>query len=232
MSMSSLIVRFFGRFSLCYGDEVLEDLIPGKAKELFCYLMTHRQRPIGREFLASVLWDDCTTKHSRQYLRKSLWQLQSTLCKFTAAAQPILKVDGQWVSVNPGADIWVDVTEFERICTGLDGNPGLEDLARLKALETAVDLYRGDFLENWYQDWCLYDRERLQNIYLVILDRVVAQAEMNHDYDKGIEYANRILRCDRTHENAHQHLMRLRYLSGDRTGALRQYDHCAAALKE
>jgi DNA-binding SARP family transcriptional activator len=231
-SMPALSIRLFGRFSVCCGDEALQDLIPGKAKELLCYLLTHRQRPLGREFLASTLWDDCTTEHSKQYLRKALWQLQRALCSYGAAAEPVVQIKSQWVSVSPEADIWVDVAEFERFYSGAQNPSSSQDESRLEALEAAVDLYRGDLLEGWYQDWCLYDRERLQNIYLGMLDKVVSGSEANHEYEKGIDYATRILRCDRAHETAHQQIMHLRYMLGDRAGALRQYENCAAALKE
>jgi DNA-binding SARP family transcriptional activator len=181
-----------------------------------------------RESLSSILWDDCTAEHSRQYFRKALWQLQRV---FDQSAVPVLQVDSQRVSVNPNADIWVDVVEFERFCSAPRGASD-ENSLQMEDLEAAVDLYQGDLLEGWYQNWCLYDRERLQNIYLVVLDKLVACSEENCEYKKGVDYAARILRCDRANERAHQHIMRLLYLSGDRTGALRQYESCAAALKE
>jgi DNA-binding SARP family transcriptional activator len=226
--MSALRIRLFGHFSLCCDGEALEDLIPAKAKELLCHLLVHGQRPMTREYLASILWHDCTAERSKQYFRKALWQLQRV---FDEPAVPVLQVDLQCVSVNPNADIWVDVVEFERSCSAAQGS-SCEDGVQMEALEAAVDLYQGDLLEGWYQDWCLYDRERLQNIYLVVLDKLVACSEESCEYEKGVNYAARILRCDRANERAHQHIMRLRYLSGDRTGALRQYESCAAALRE
>jgi len=230
--MSALSVRLFGQFSVCSGDQVIEDLIPGKAKELFSYLLTHRQRPLARESLATVLWEDCTPEHSKQYLRKTLWQLQRALGSSALAAEPVLHADSRWVGLSPQVDIWVDVVEFEHLCCGTPEPCLRADGASTEALEAAVDLYQGDLLEGWYCDWCLYDRERLQNIYLVALDRLVKCFEAQCEYEKGIDYASRILRCDRAHEIAHQRLMRLRYLSGDRLGALRQYENCAAVLQE
>ncbi|MBZ5520644.1 MAG: bacterial transcriptional activator domain-containing protein [Acidobacteriia bacterium] len=227
-----MTIRLFGQFSVCCGEKALEDLIPGKAKELLCYLLTHRERPIVRESLATILWDDCTTEHSRQYLRKALWQLQRILCRTAKSEGSILKIDSQWVSVNPDVEMWLDVKEFERAVYAPLGSPWSIDASHLEAVETAVNLYRGDLLEGWYQDWCLCERERLQNIYLVMLGRLVAHFEACRECHKGINYAMQMLRFDRAHEIAHQHLMRLRYMSGDRAGALRQYEHCAAALKE
>ena len=230
--MPALSVRLFGQLSLCYEDKALEDFIPGKAKELFCYLLTHRQRAITRESLATILWQDCTTEHSKQYLRKALWQLQRGLGKFAQSAEVILHVDSEWVSLNSKAEIWFDVEEFERICAPAQNSSWWIHNCRPAELRASLNLYRGDLMEGWYEDWCLYERERLQNIYLDVLNRFLVHCEAHGEYEEGMDYGARILRCDRAHEVAHQHLMRILYLAGDRAGALRQYERCAAALKE
>ena len=36
-------------------------------------------------------------------------------------------------------------------------------------------VYRGDLLEGCYQDWCLFERERLQNAYLAMLDKLMVR---------------------------------------------------------
>ena len=41
-----------------------------------------------------------------------------------------------------------------------------------------------------------------------------------------------MLCLDRAHERTHQRMLRLLYLSGDRAGALRQYERCVKALAE
>lgn len=230
--MPSLQVRLFGQFSLCCGNEILDELIPGKAKELFCYLLFHRGRPIAREVLASILWCDCTTERSKQYLRKALWQLQSSLGNSFKPGEEILQVDAKSISVKSNVQLWVDVFQFELACPLKEDVSGHTDVSSMSKVESAVNLYRGDLLEGWYQDWCLYERERLQNIYLAMLDRIAIYSELRGEYEKGVDYATRILRYDRASESAHRHLMRLRYLSGDRSGALHQYEICAGVLKE
>jgi hypothetical protein len=56
--------------------------------------------------------------------------------------------------------------------------------------------------------------------------------EAHLDYETGILYGGRILRVDPAQERTHRRLMRLHYLSGDRTAALRQYQQCECALRE
>jgi DNA-binding SARP family transcriptional activator len=230
--MLFLNVRLFGQLSVSCGDESLDHLIPGKAKELLCYLLTHRQRPVTRESLATILWEDCTTEHSKQYLRKALWQLQRSLYTPAQSPEGVLQVDAQCLSINCGADIWLDIEEFESTCAAAQSTSWWTDGHCLEVLQVVFDLYRGDLLEGWYEDWCLYERERLQNMYLVLLVKFAAYCEGHGEYGKGLQCGARILQFDRAHEVAHQHLMRLLYLAGDRAGALRQYERCAAALKE
>jgi DNA-binding SARP family transcriptional activator len=99
-------------------------------------------------------------------------------------------------------------------------------------VEDAINLYRGNFLESVYLDWCLYERERLHQIYLVLLSKLIAHCEATRQYERGLGYAAAILRHDRAHEQTHRQMMRLHALAGDRTAALRQYERCALALYE
>src|SRR5690606_21846309 len=93
-------------------------------------------------------------------------------------------------------------------------------------------LYRGELLEGWYQDWCLQVRERLQNQFLTMLDKLMGYAEQQRAYETALAYGARILHVDAAHERTHQRMIRCWYLSGDRTAALRQYEQCCAALND
>ena len=99
-------------------------------------------------------------------------------------------------------------------------------------LRQAVDLYNGNLLEGWYQDWCLFERERLQHIHHMMLQKLMDHCEARQDYEAGIEYGMRILRSDLARERTHRGLMRLHYMAGNRTEALRQYERCAAILHQ
>ena len=106
------------------------------------------------------------------------------------------------------------------------------DSSRAQTLRSAVKLYRADLLEDCYQSWCLYDRQRLQHINLSMLDKLMGYSEVHQEYELGLSYGMQILQFDRAHESTHRRLMRLLFLSGDRTGALRQFERCVTALNE
>lgn len=230
--MCSLRVSLFGRLDVRVDERGTTRLSGRKVQELFCYLCLYRQRPHSREAVAGLLWSDCLTARSRKCLRQALWQLQAAIGSQTHPdGDSVLLLDSDWVQLNPRADLWIDVAKFEEAFRPVSGLPGRElDAQTAQALHGAVQLYRGHLLEGWYQDWCLYERERLQNMYLAMVDKLIDYAEATHAYEAALEYGNRILRHDVAHERTYRKMMRLHYLAGDRTAALRQYGRCAAIL--
>jgi DNA-binding SARP family transcriptional activator len=230
--MSDLNVSLFGKFRMWYGDQSLAGLEGRKVQELFCYLLLYRSKPHPRETLADLLWGDHLTAQSKKYLRQTLWQLQAALeSQAELSSQRPLLVEPEWIQLNPAIDLWFDVALFEQAFSSVQSLPGQALSAQgVQILQEASKLYQGDLLEGWYQDWCLYERERLQNMYLAILDKLMEYCEAHHDYEAGLTYGARILWYDHARERTHRRLMRLHYLAGDRTAALRQYERCMTTL--
>jgi DNA-binding SARP family transcriptional activator len=231
--MSAIHFQLFGKFCVSAAEREL-DLHAPKHQELLCYLLVHRERPHPRETLASLLWGNNSTERSKKYLRQALWQIQHALeSRLGAPGGGVLVVENEWVQFNAAADLWLDVAAFERAFALAQGDAG-RDLGAptVTALRAAVQMYRGDLLEGWYQDWCLFERERLQNIYFHMLDKLMGHCEATRDYEQGQVYGSLILRHDPARERTHRQLMQFHYGAGDRTAALRQYDRCVAALDE
>jgi DNA-binding SARP family transcriptional activator len=227
-----LQVRLLGRFEVsAAGNHVRAFETPGKVQELLGYLLLFRGRPHRRESVADALWTDAGWPSSRKSLRQALWHLQAVLEETVGSGRPLLEVDQEWIAISPDADFYLDVQEFEDTFDGVRGRQG-EELADEQAatLRQAVAVYRGDLLEGWYDDWCVFDRERLKSIYLAILDKLLGYCESRCQWDSGLVYGGHILRYDRAHERTHWRMMRLHYLAGDRTAAVRQFEECAAAL--
>jgi DNA-binding SARP family transcriptional activator len=225
--MCDLTVRLFGQYQVQRGAQVLDGPNARRVQEFFAFLLINRTRPFARATLSDLLWPNSSAEQATKYLRQALWQLKSTLgCN-------VLFVDAEWVGLDSQASLWLDVHEFEcaytQFCT-VPGHQLGENDAQI--LRNALQLYRGDFLEGWYQDWCLFERERLQWMFFDLLAKQMAYCETNGEYHAGLEYGALALRYDAAHERIHRRMMRLYYLTGDRTAALRQYERCVAFLRD
>lgn len=232
--MNAIQVRLFGKFQIRFNGAELIGIEGHKTQELLAYLMIYRSRAHAREVLAEALWGEPHRAQTRKYLRQTLWQVQTALepCAVDDGNVPLV-ADPDWVQFNPVSSVWLDVAQFEDAYARTQGVSGaaLDDTA-VDFLSRAVQLYAGDLLEGCYQDWCIFERERLQNIYLAMLDKLIDWCLAHGAYEIGLDYGAQILRYDRARERTHRRMMRLYYLAGDRTSALRQYEHLVSALRE
>src|SRR5436190_16935652 len=219
--MSKLQFRLFGKFAASDGRDPLKGLEAAKDQELLSYLFIHRTQHHSREALAGLLWSDNSTERSKKYLRQALWHLQAVLESTTAGAEKIVLVEHDWLKLNAANRPWCDVVEFEEACTRAEGTAGAqlnEEVAG--CLKEAVALYRDDLLAGWYHDWILFERERLQNKYLIMLDKLLRYSVQHQEYETGQRYGETILRYDPAQEGAHRELMNLYQAAGNRTAAL------------
>jgi DNA-binding SARP family transcriptional activator len=221
-----------GRFQARRDRSEWAQLEGHKMQEIISYLLLFRERPHQREILAGTLWGSSSKPRSRKNLRQGLWQLQDKATGTGLRDTPLLLVQKEWVQINREG-IWLDVAELEEAFESVQATPGerlTEDQAA--AVARAVNLYRGDLLEGWQEEWCIFERERLLAINLTMLEKLLGYCEATGRFEEGLVHGEKLLRHDRAHERAHWRMMRLSYLAGDRTGALRQYEKCRSALAE
>ena len=68
-------------------------------------------------------------------------------------------------------------------------------------------------------------------MYLAILEKLISYCEVRQDFESGQAFGELLLRQDEARERSYYRLMHLRFLAGDRAGALRLFQRCAAALQ-
>jgi DNA-binding SARP family transcriptional activator len=143
----------------------------------------------------------------------------------------LISIDKEHVQLNTDIEFSVDTEVFEQIHRELKTSPNTDEKLAAR-LREAASLYRGIFLEGYWHDWCLFERERFQNMYLAMMDRLIEWCIAQRNFEDGLDYGERILRLDPAAERAHQQMMRLHHSSGNRTAALRQFERCVKHLKE
>jgi DNA-binding SARP family transcriptional activator len=221
----------FGRFQAFRGGDDLGGFDRRRIQELVSYLILFPERSHHREVVSETLWGDASGD-AKKNLRQALWQLRGS-AKALQETEQLLLVEAEWIQLNPSASVWVDVWELQNAYAHVRGTAGEQlngDEGR--SLQRVVDLYRADLLEGWYQDWCVFERERLKTLYLALVDKLLGYCEAQGLPEDGLFYGERILAHDRAHERTHWRMMRLHWLAHDRIRALRQFKRCEAALKD
>lgn len=219
---ATLTLRLLGEVTLRHGEQPVAGLPSRKAEALLVYLVCTR-RPIAREVLAELLWDDRPHK-------TALSNLRTLLSGLRRAVGPVLVVERDTIRFDTTQPYWLDVEAFEQ---ALAAGPTPE------ALQAACDLYQGDFLAGFhlrqsrgFEEWAVVERERLRRLAVIGLERLVRQALEAGRYAAGLEAANRLTQFDPLSEAAHQHRMRLLARLGRRAEALAAYEACRRLLAE
>jgi DNA-binding SARP family transcriptional activator len=227
-----LRVTLFGKFNVRHETQDITPALGAKVQELLCYLLLYHTRLHTREALADALWPDAAPDRSQKYLRQTLWQLQTVLDREVEADhESIVSLEPGWIHLNPETNLWSDIQIFEQAFALVRSIPGHElTTQQAQAVGQAIELYQGDLLADWYSDWCVYERERLQLVYFTLLDKLMDYCLAQQRYEDGLAYGMSILRQEPTREPTHCRLMRLYYLSGNRPAALRQYERCRTVL--
>lgn len=200
-----------------------------KLESLLAYLVLHRTAPISRQQLAFLLYPDSEDTQARTNLRLLLHRLRTSL----PYAERLIDSDAQNVWWRTDAPVRVDVIEFERTIAEADqtANSRAHSAART-ALEHAVVMYQGDLLPDCYDDWIEPERERLQGIFVYVLERLIGTYGQAREYSNAVATANRLLGIDQFSETAYLALMRSHAALGERGAALRAYHRCVTIFQQ
>jgi ABC-type oligopeptide transport system substrate-binding subunit/DNA-binding SARP family transcriptional activator len=209
--MPTLRFYFLGTLDVRCDDRVLPKPATLKSRSLLAYLVVHRQRPQPRERLADLFWGNRPERRARSSLSTALWHIRRCL-----PSERFILSDPHTVQFDPQADLWLDVDAFE---TGAAADA-------IDRLESAVALYRGDFLDGFSDDWVLGERYRLETLFFDALARLMNGYEAQGEQDAALATALCMLERDPLREDAHRLAMRAYCRLGRRNVALEQYRRC------
>ena len=144
-------------------DRQWMDQRPG---ELLKYLVCAGPGSVPAEEIATALWPQgdsralSSVRHFVHMLRKRLEPGREA-----RAASAFIESSPGGYCVNPQR-VWVDANEFEHLVSaGLSALGAGDRDAALGRLESALDLYRGDFLaDEPYAEWALFERDRFREL--------------------------------------------------------------------
>jgi oligopeptide transport system substrate-binding protein len=215
--MGGLQAHFLGTLDIHYDGRQLTKPATLKSQSLLAYLILHRDQPQPRDRLVGLFWGNRPERKARSSLSTALWHIRCCL-----PDERFILSDPHTVQVDPQVDLWLDVDEFE-------SHASRDDIA---GLQSAVALYRGDFLDGFYDEWIINERYRLEALLLETLARLMAGREARGEHEAALATALRLLDHDPLREDAHRAVMRAYCRLGHRNSALNQYRRCQEILQQ
>ncbi len=223
--MAQVIVRLLGSPQIERNGTLISG-IRRKGVAILAYLATMNE-PQPRDTLATLLWPDYGQADARGNLRRALYNLKSTI------GDEVLRTRDDTLTLAGEDCVWCDVRAFSLITEAHE-----RDALDAAALQAALDLYRGDFLQGFsledsvdFDEWQLRQAELLRIGFVDGSAKLVADLKDRSAYGEAIAVARRSLAVLPSCEATHYALMELYAQSGNRAAALRQYEQCRKTLK-
>lgn len=162
-----------------------------------------------RHQLAGTLWPDSSDDHAMSSLRAAVWNTRRAAGDVLLAQQDTLDLAGH---------LTVDVTQLVSLASGVAAAPGEHDSAQVvETLETA------DLLPGWYDDWVLFERERVDHVRFRALEALARARLRTGQPHEAVVAARSALRIEPLHEGANVLLVRACLAAGSTVEAVRHF---------
>jgi DNA-binding SARP family transcriptional activator len=183
--------------------------IPEGSKRLLVFVTLNGGR-VSRRHAAGTLWPCGDDERAAGNLRSALWRLRGAGIDVLHAEKCILYLD---------PEVSVDITELSRWATRvIDNSAHGSDLGTLNLNPEALHLLPG-----WYDDWVIFERERLRQRLLHAMESWVRQLITRGLFADAVEVALTAVRLEPLRESAQRVLIEAHLAEGNFVEARRAY---------
>jgi DNA-binding SARP family transcriptional activator len=181
-----------------------------------------------RAEVAGTLWPDVPETKAQASLRTVLWRLQRLTPRPLVTGRPVHEVlaDGRVIecdgmeSLALSATVDIDVSTFIATARAvLQNGTGGFDESPLSTLNIM-----GELLPGWYEDWVLFERERLRQLQLHALEALAERLTAAGRHAEAIEAAMAAVRLDPLRESATRALITAHLAENNVVEAVRRYE--------
>lgn len=218
--MRTLQLEFLGQPRFRLDDVLLTGLATDKWVGLLAYLSL-QQEQMTRLQLEALFWPDSAPEQAQGSLRTAVYAINKQL-------NHPLQTTRKHIWFAPSQMFELDVSRFRALLKQGD----------VVGLQTAVSLYRGEFLAGItavdapeFENWLRQERENLRLEMLTALEWLHELHVQNGRLHEASQTMRHLLQIEPWRETAHQQLMRLLARQGDYNGAIKQYQQCQAILE-
>lgn len=171
-----------------------------------------------RSFLSGLLWPKSNEKQAAGNLRTSVWCITHSFPNLLQTTPVTLELH---------ESVQVDVSALRQHLQTLHEDPGL------LAPDSYLDhLGRADLLPGWYDDWVLFEQERLRQLRLDALEEVGRRYLAANDTGRAVLAALTAVSIEPLRESAQFLLIQAHMAAGNRAAAVRAYTTFANRLDE
>jgi DNA-binding SARP family transcriptional activator len=184
--------------------------IPDGSKRLLVFVALGAGR-VDRRCAAGSLWPVGNDERAAGNLRSALWRLK-------CAGIDLLESDKYGLRLRPGTVVDVRIL-CEWAARLVDGSATETDL---RAVNWRTDIM--DLLPGWYDDWVIFERERIRQRLLHAMEMLSRQLALTGRWAEAVEAAISAVSADPLRESANRVLIEAHMAEGNLIEGRRAYE--------
>lgn len=230
--MTALHVQLTGELRVEADDRVFDASRLGgeRARLVFALLVLERGRPLTRDQLADVVWEERLPPTWRPALRNVLTRVRAFVREAGLGVELVSDAPGCYRLRCLAGDLEVDLEAMERALEQARAALKADDPARVLELAAAArEVARRPFLAGREGSW-IDDVRARQRYALAAALELMGEAVLRSDPSVAVGRARELIELDPVSEEGYRLLMRAQLAAGNRAEALTAYTACRAAL--
>ncbi len=227
-------ISLLGRVSIGAAGGAAEATVPrGRRAELvFAYLAVEHRRLVTHDELGDALWPDGLPGTWEAALRGVLTDVRRFLTDAGLDAGDVLTTARGGHQLQLPAGVELDLDEAREALASARGALGADPVGAAIDASRAGTLAGLPFLPSHDGEWVDGVRRELETVRARALEIEARAHAAAGDATAAAAAAERLVQVDPFNEAAHQLRIRVHGQTGDRSGAIRAYEHCRAVLAD
>lgn len=203
-----------------------------RARDIFCFIISRRHQRASKDTIIDTFWGETDFEAVEKNFHPTISHIRKALNSNQPLKQNfVLYRDGDY-QLNPDFSYRIDVEEFDALLSKGESARRARNFDEcISAYESALKLYRGDFMQGSYEPWVEEQRTYYREQYLRLLEALAGVAQTAADWPRVMQLAQQILHEDQFREDIHCLLMKAHAALGNRGAVKDQFENLKKLLE-
>ena len=204
-----------------------------RSRDIFCYIATRKNHRVPKDVLIEAFWGDEDLAAVEKNFHPTISHIRKALNSRQDIKQNFIVFRDGAYQLNPEYTYSIDSNDFLEFIASAENSKRQKDAAGLRsALESAYQVYRGEFMEGCYDDWAEEQRIHFQEQFVRVLNGLAKLSVSESRWNDALKYANETLQLDPYREDLHRLVMKVLAAQSKMPALKKHYESMSTLLKD
>jgi DNA-binding SARP family transcriptional activator len=203
-----------------------------KALRILCYLASSRERRATKDRIVDTFWREASPEVIERNFHPTISYLRKALNLSHPVKKNFVLFEKGAYLLNPQYRYRIDVVEFEEEVRGARAARRDDPEEALRRYDSALRIYRGDFLEEEYEEWAEAPRAHYAGLLTSALEEAGGLHASQGRWEPALGCFRRLVERDLFNELASVRVMEMMSRLGNRAGVAQEYQRLSRALRD